>query len=138
MIQRFGTQMPLVARINVTPIIDVALVLVIILLITAPMLAVTDKSLQLPTASTQRGAEGDRVLVTLGRSGDLGIDDTTVAAPRFVDELRRRLESHGDGALVVVRADATAHHAAVRALLESVREAGARRLAVATRPEGSR
>jgi biopolymer transport protein ExbD len=76
--------------------------------------------------------------VTLGRSGDLGIDDTTVAAPRFVDELRRRLESHGDGALVVVRADATAHHAAVRALLESVREAGARRLAVATRPEGSR
>ena len=50
---------PCMVKINVTPIIDVALVLVIILLVTAPILSVADLDIQLPTAHT-RGAEDER------------------------------------------------------------------------------
>ena len=65
---------PCIVKINVTPIIDVALVLVIILLVTAPILSVADLDIQLPTAHT-RGAEDDvRISVTLGSQGELAID----------------------------------------------------------------
>ena len=42
---------PIITRVNVTPIIDVALVLVIILLVTAPMLSVADLPVDLPAGA---------------------------------------------------------------------------------------
>ncbi len=128
---------PEIARINVTPIIDVALVLVIILLITAPILSVTDREIQLPTARTQSVDEKDRIHVTLGHLGDLGIEDRNVGADEFVPRLRERLEDVGaHKALVVVRADQDASHGAVKQLLDDARTAGATRLAFAIRPGG--
>jgi biopolymer transport protein TolR len=125
------------ARINVTPIIDVALVLVIILLITAPILAVTDREIELPSAVTQSVPEKDRIHVTLGHLGDLGIEDRVVTRDEFVPALRDRLADVGeDKALVVVRADKSASHGAVKQLLDDARSAGARRLAFAVRPGG--
>ena len=49
----------MITKVNVTPIIDVALVLVIILLVTAPMLSVADLPVDLPQART-REAEDER------------------------------------------------------------------------------
>ena len=134
---RFLEPSPEIARINVTPIIDVALVLVIIMLITAPILSVTDREIELPTAVTKTAGEDRRIYVTLGRDGDLGIDDHVVAPDQFVPKLRERLDGFGAGeALVVVRADRRAAHAAVKQLLDDARSAGAQRLAFAIRPGG--
>ena len=68
MTDRFVQAPELTARINVTPIIDVALVLVIILLITAPMLSVTDKSLDLPSSRWPEGASQQSVWQNTKRS----------------------------------------------------------------------
>ena len=57
---------PVENRINVTPIIDVALVLVIILLITGPMLAVAELELVLPEARTGRGRRPSAVNTVYG------------------------------------------------------------------------
>ena len=121
-------------RINVTPIIDVALVLVIVLLVTAPMLTVTDATLELPTATNRAGVGDSRIFLTLGRDGRLGVDDRIVDRAILGMELRTMLEEHAD-AVVILRADSSVPHAMVRELLGEARSAGARRLAVATRPE---
>jgi biopolymer transport protein ExbD len=124
----------IIARINVTPIIDVALVLVIILLVTAPMMSVADLQVNLPPART-RGAEDERnVSITLGPGGELAIDRDLVAPVLLRHALAARLAEPGnEGVLVVVRADAEAPHAEVRRLLAEARAAGATRLAIATR-----
>jgi biopolymer transport protein ExbD len=49
----FVPRQTLITKVNVTPIIDVALVLVIILLVTAPMLSVADLPVNLPQAQTR-------------------------------------------------------------------------------------
>ena len=49
---RRKTTTDLITKVNVTPIIDVALVLVIILLVTAPMMSVSDLPVRLPEART--------------------------------------------------------------------------------------
>ena len=123
-------------RINVTPIIDVALVLVIILLITAPILSVTDLQVDVPQARTRGREDASRIMVTLGQRGELAIDDQVVLNARFDRTLASRIHSAGDGVLVVVRADTHMPHDDVSALLKRARDAGARRLALATRQKG--
>ena len=123
----------LITKVNVTPIIDVALVLVIILLITAPIITAVDMRIRLPEART-RGAEDERnVCVSMGPQGDLRVDQDRVAKGDLQRALRARIGRRGgDGVLVVVRADAGLPYAKVDWVLDQAREAGARRLAIAT------
>ena len=124
----------LITKINVTPIIDVALVLVTILLVTAPMLSVADLPVDLPMAHT-RGAEDERnVSVTLAANGDLAVDRDRVTPETLRAALGMRLAHAGEAnVLVVIRADSSIPYGRIRTLLSEARAAGAKRLAVATR-----
>ena len=125
---------PIITRVNVTPIIDVALVLVIILLVTAPMLSVADLGVNLPQAHTREAEDERNVSVTLGTDGRLAVDDAVVRPDQLRARLAARLAEPGnEHVLVVIRADSSAPYAAVRRLLEDARAAGAQRLAIATR-----
>jgi biopolymer transport protein TolR len=123
---------PTVARINVTPIIDVALVLVIVLLITAPMIAVSDMDVALPHAKTRSIESDARVNVTLGRAGELAVDDVDIVERQLAGMISERLAQDGDDLIVVVRADEGVSYDAVERILKTARGAGAVRLGIAT------
>jgi biopolymer transport protein ExbD len=126
----------LITRINVTPIIDVALVLVIILLVTAPMLSVADLPVNLPAAHTREAEDERNVSITLSAGGHVAVDDEVVDRSQLRSRLAERLREPGNEAvLVVVRADSGAPYADVRGLLADARAAGAKRLAIATRQQ---
>src|SRR5262245_66449924 len=91
----------LIAKVNVTPIIDVALVLVIILLVTAPMMSVADLPVNLPEAKTREAEDERNVSITIASDGQYAIDETTVLPAQLHDALRQRLAEPGnDGVLV--------------------------------------
>jgi biopolymer transport protein ExbD len=125
-------------RINVTPIIDVALVLVIILLITAPMLSAADLEVKLPEAHARDIEDQGFISITLGHGGEIAVDEEILAdVDQIQPVLRARIAEHdGDDALVVIRADAGLPHALVRQVLEQARLGGASRLGIATRQKG--
>lgn len=127
-----------VDKINVTPIIDVALVLVIILLMTAPMLTNPDIEVTLPTASTRGTEEFKNMTITMGLDGRIAIDEEVVSYTQLEAELARRLaDPTRKDAIVVVRADADLPHIAIREVLDSARSVGAKRIAIATDPKQS-
>jgi biopolymer transport protein TolR len=129
---------PVVARINVTPIIDVALVLVIILLITAPMITALSMEIDLPQARTRSIEDEVRLSITLGRAGELAVDDELVAPGDLLRVLVKRIsEASNENILVIVRADATTPHGTVKQIINDARSAGAKRIAVATRQRGN-
>lgn len=126
-----------IARINVTPIIDVAMVLVITLLITAPMISMSKVDVELPPALTRSLGDEVRVSVTVGKDGAVAVDERTIPADGLVFALGERfalLES--DNVLVLIRADAGLPYSTVRHVLQDVRAAGAARIAIATRQRG--
>ena len=126
------------ARINVTPIIDVALVLVIILLITAPMITALSMEIDLPQAKTRSIEDEVRLSITLGRQGDVAVDDELVEPGQLARVVAGRISgSSNKNILVVVRADATTPHGTVKQVINDVRAAGAKRIAVATRQRGN-
>jgi biopolymer transport protein ExbD len=132
---RFRVNRPeLITKVNVTPIIDVALVLVIILLVTAPMMSVSDLPVNLPQAKTREAEDQRNVSVTISSTGELAVDDKTVGAEGLRVALTRRLAEPGnEEVLVVVRADSLVPFSTIRHALDDARAAGAKRLAIATR-----
>jgi biopolymer transport protein TolR len=124
----------LITKVNVTPIIDVALVLVIILLVTAPMMAVADLPVNLPEARTREAEDERNVSITVATDGELAVDEHTITSAELRSVLQSRLAEPGnDGVLVVVRADSGVPFSTVRHTLDDARAAGAKRLAIATR-----
>jgi biopolymer transport protein ExbD len=113
----------------------VALVLVIILLVTAPMMSNSDLPVNLPQAATREAEDEKNVSITLGSDGRLAVDRKEVVnEEQLKAEIAERLSRPGsDGMLVVVRADTGAPYARVRGILDDARAAGAKRLAIATR-----
>lgn len=129
-----GERHGLISKINVVPLIDVCLVLVIILLVTAPMMVQSDLPVDLPEARTREAEDERNVSITLASNGDLAVDDQLVTRETLGPALQSRLAQKGnDNVLVVVRADSNAPYVAVRELLDQARSAGAQRVAIATR-----
>jgi biopolymer transport protein ExbD len=110
-------------EINVTPFIDVMLVLLIIFMVAAP-LATVDVPVELPSAATQSPPRPDKpIFLTLKADGSVLLGETPVAA----DTLGPRLdqESGGDrGQRLFLRADRSVAYGALMETMEKLRAAG--------------
>ncbi|HEU4366457.1 MAG TPA: biopolymer transporter ExbD [Candidatus Krumholzibacteria bacterium] len=126
-----------VTKINVTPIIDVALVLVIILMVTAPMIAVSDVDVSLPPAETRSLEATHRVTLTIGHNGELAVDDDVVDYGRVRAVLSARFATMKDDNVLVVRADEGVPYVTVQDMVSTAKAAGAKRIAIATRQRGN-
>ena len=124
----------IITKVNVTPIIDVALVLVIILLVTAPLLSVADLPVRLPEARTRSAEDERNVAVTIATDGEVAVDEHKVAPGALRTALTLRLSQPGnDEVLVVVRADTATPYSVIHSTLEDIKAAGAKHIAIATR-----
>ncbi|HTK68276.1 MAG TPA: biopolymer transporter ExbD, partial [Candidatus Eisenbacteria bacterium] len=68
-----GYHLP-ITKVNVVPIIDVSLVLVIILLVTAPLMSVADLPVDLPQARSRDSEDERNISITLSSTGALAVD----------------------------------------------------------------
>ena len=127
-----GDDDEIVSGINVTPLVDVCLVLVIIFMVTAPILSDPAIKVILAKAHTREGEEKDKITVTLGKDGQMAIDDKIFKTLLDIEnELKVRvLES--DSKLVVLRADQDALHGRLTDLMAIAKTAGALSMTIAT------
>ena len=113
------------ATINVTPLVDVVLVLLIIFMVVAPGMMKPGPEVDLPKTSTppEQGDARDRLLVTIDERGALWIDDQQVTPDRFGDSLRLAAGGMQD-TKVVIQGDARLRFGDVRHAMVAVEEAG--------------
>lgn len=123
-----------IADINVTPMVDVMLVLLIIFMVAAPLL-VTGVTVDLPeTAAKSLPADTEPLSVSLDAAGVRYIGDDAVDAAAFAARMAALREARGDDARVIVRADAAIAYGQVAALLADVTGAGFTKVALLNRP----
>jgi biopolymer transport protein ExbD len=127
----------LFADINITPLTDIFLVLLIIFMVTSSVMA-TDGAragvrVNLPKGATKEiSSKAQDVTVAITTDGKMVVDGKEVSA----DSLRKIFDDakgRDPETQVVVQADEATHHGRVVAVMELAKAAGLRRLAIATR-----
>ena len=121
---RLGETRDLQAVINVTPLVDVVLVLLIIFMVMAPQLS-KGPDVTLPDTAKPRdqGDERSRILVTIDEAGGLWIDDQSFPADQFEEGLRAAAGDDPDPK-VVIRGDARLRLGEVRQAMLAIEQAG--------------
>jgi biopolymer transport protein TolR len=110
------------SEINVTPFVDVVLVLLIIFMITAPML-MRAMDVSLPSASIRRDQAEERTIVTLDAQGRTFIDDKAVNLALLEEEMRMRVEVQGMR-IAYLRADETLQYKQIIRVMDLMKRAG--------------
>jgi len=122
------------SNINVTPMVDVMLVLLIIFMVITPMLqkgvsvdlAKANNPIQMPDADKE-----DAIIVAVMRDGKIFFDTQQVTAEELTTKVRDRLQNRPDKR-VYVKADARAKYKAVVDVVDNVRSAGVDQLGLLT------
>jgi biopolymer transport protein ExbD len=110
--------------INVTPLVDVMLVLLIIMMIVAPLLQQgVPVTLPLAANSSEKPETQDQTVVTIDRNKDVYLNAKPVAAGQLEARIKEVLEDKSDK-IVIIKADEEAPYSAVMDTMDELRHAG--------------
>ena len=115
-------ELPLMADINVTSLVDVAFVLLIIFMITAPIMQ-GGVDVQLPRAEARPLQPKEGLIVSVDRQGRIFVDDTPLSYDEFRAAFRALVTSRQPSG-VYLRADSRVDYGTVVRVLAVMRTAG--------------
>ena len=122
-----------ISQINVTPLVDVMLVLLIIFMVTAPILQ-QGVAVDLPkVAAGPLSGQEEQLVVNVGKGGQVFLNDTPMTADARTEKLRAIAATRPDRQLYV-RADQSVPYGQVMRVMGAVHDAGLARVGLVTEP----
>ncbi len=118
------------AEINVTPLVDVVLVLLIIFMVTAPFLQ-GGLEVDLPKVATKGMDVREGLIISVRRGGTLAVGERTVPDGQFEDALKRARAAERP---VYLKADQSVPYGDIVSLIARLRRAGVSQLGLVTQP----
>jgi len=123
----------LISDINVTPFVDVMLVLLVIFMVTAPMM-MQGVDVSLPeTTSQPLAAKKENLVITINNQNQIFINNFQVAIDFLQEKLKKILEGR-DSREVYLRADREISYGFVVRVMAEIKAAGVDKLGMVTEP----
>lgn len=119
----------MIVGINVTPMVDVVLVLLVILMVSATWIVSQSMKVDLPNTATSDGSAASLAAVTVGPKGDLSFNEQPVSEAQLKLKLAEAGKKGGDITLIV-SADKAAQHGIVVHVLDLARSSNITKFAV--------
>lgn len=122
-----------ISQINVTPLVDVMLVLLVIFMVTAPII---QQGVQVNLPQTKAGAiagKEEPLIVTVAKNGKLYLNDNALTSDELGQKLRAIKKAQGDKQ-VYLRADQDVRYGVVMKTIAEIKQAGIEKLGMVTRP----
>jgi biopolymer transport protein ExbD len=120
-----------IAGVNIVPVIDLCLVLLVILLVVSPLLEKPPVEVKLPEAQTKTEKENN-IAVTVAPDGRLAVNTDLVPKEKLPRVIKALLSEQGEDTVVVIRADKDVQYGDLTDLLKVLKDAGARRISLGT------
>ena len=133
-----GRRAPM-AEINVTPLVDVMLVLLIIFMVTAPLLA-SGVQVDVPESkAAPLEQNAPPINLSINRQGQIFLDDVQVDEARLGEMLRQRVAASREegGPRLFLRADRAIDYGSVNRVMGEINAAGIRKLSLVSTSQGS-
>jgi TolR protein len=118
--RKFGSAM---ADINVTPLVDVVLVLLIIFMVTAPLMQ-RGIDVDLPRTATQTAENEERLVVSVGKDGKVFINDVQIPMEDLREQIQKRTAKMKNPDAVFLRADQKLEYGIVMQTMDQIKRAG--------------
>lgn len=129
-----GSSGSFMSDINVTPFVDVMLVLLIIFMVTAPMM-MQGVDVSLPEATTEPlDSEKDHLIITIDKKSNVYISDYQVTVDFLSEKLAKILEGRDERG-VYLKADESIAWGKVAKIMAEIKNAGVEKLGMVTEPE---
>jgi biopolymer transport protein ExbD len=126
----------IMAEINITPLTDIFLVLLIIFMVTSSVMSQQGVDVNLPAASAQTSQnQPDGVIVTLLPGGELRVNSQKISGLDQVESALRQVFEKTKSRLVILEGDRQAFLGSAIEVMDRARKAGAAQFAIATQPE---
>jgi len=123
----------LFTEINITPLTDIFLVLLIIMMVIAPSFQSIDNSITVPEVNSGTSIEQGRVTVSVTKDGTVYIDGKKTSLRTLANDLEA-LKSDEKDAEVVVKADEKAKSSIILEIMDAAQDAHYKKLIVAGEP----
>lgn len=120
--------------INVTPLVDVVLVLLIILMVSSTYIVSQTLKVQLPKSASSDGTAAEPSTIALLKDGGLMWDERAVSEAQARDEMGKALKANPDLSLVIA-ADADVPHGRVVHVLDVAKQVGIVKFAINVRTQ---
>ena len=124
----------MIVGINVTPMVDVVLVLLVILMVSATWIVSQSMKVDLPNTQTSDGSAASLAAVTIGPKGELLFNEEPVSEVQLKDKLSAAGKK-GDDITLIVSADKVAQHGVVVHVLDLARSHNITKFAVSVERE---
>lgn len=126
----------LMSDINVTPFVDVMLVLLIVFMVAAPMM-IEGVEVSLPQATSQPlTTEQEQLIVSLNQNGEIFLNDYQVQLTELREKLDLIIKGQSDRE-VYLRADKEIPYGVVVRVMSEIKDAGVEKLGMVTEPQYS-
>jgi biopolymer transport protein ExbD len=125
----------MIVGINVTPMVDVVLVLLVILMVSATWIVSQSMKVDLPNTATSDGSAASLAAVTVGSKGELLFNDQPVTETELKQKLKEAGKK-GEDITLIVSADKAAQHGLVVHVLDLARTNNITKFAVSVEREG--
>ncbi len=123
----------LISGINVTPLVDVTLVLLIIFIVTAKIIVTQSLPMDLPKAAT--GSEQQTIFsVELSAAGETVVDSKRVPSEDAILPLAREAHAKNTELRAVIKADSAVPHGRVIRVMDLLKQAGVAKVAFGVSP----
>ncbi len=129
---RGGHTQTALADINITPLVDVVLVLLVIFMLTAPVLQ-SGIEVAVPKTHTVQAITQERQVVTINRQQEVFLNDTPINLSDLTEKLR---SGSTDAAqhVIYLRADEKVPFGAFASVMDAVKQAGITNISIVTQP----
>lgn len=125
-----------ITDINVTPLVDICLVLVIIFMVTVPiMITVSPIKVELPKAHTQEEREDVNIAVAIDPNDSVAVDTKKCTLKELPDLLKSAVDKKGKSTMLIIRADKDVEHQRVLLIMDLAKQLGCERISVGTNQE---
>jgi biopolymer transport protein TolR len=120
------------SEINVTPLVDVVLVLLIIFMVTAPMLQ-SGIEVSLPKTKTVKAISEERIVITITKGQEVYLGNDHVKLDELGDLLHKKIRDP-QGQAVFVKADENVAFGVFATVMSTVKQAGISNVSIVTEP----
>ena len=126
---KMNKKIKIISQINVTPFVDVMLVLLIVFMITAPLLTV-GVSVDLPkTKASQLNSKGDPIIISIKKNGELYIQEREIDNLQLLPRLKA-ISSGNKNLRIYVRGDKDVPYGLVLDTIAKIKSSGFKKVAL--------